>query len=101
MKAFVDDKEKLTQKLKWWHAWFNASLRCINSLPNDKILDWSKFKEFADDKIGMTENLKIVLGRLENIMGKGKNASYQHFLPFPQCFPQASFTGSIEVMIVR
>ena len=23
----------------------------FNSLPNDKILDWSKFKAFADDKI--------------------------------------------------
>ena len=23
----------------------------LNSLPNDKILDWSKFKAFADDEI--------------------------------------------------
>ena len=30
---------------------FDAS---INSLPNDKILDFSKFNAFADDKINVT-----------------------------------------------
>ena len=25
----------------------------FNSLPNDKILDWSKFKAFADDKVNV------------------------------------------------
>ena len=55
----------------------------FNSLPNDKILDWSNLKAFADDKINVTENLKFVLGRTENIMGKGENAGYQHFLLFP------------------
>ena len=28
----------------------------VNSLPNDKLLDWSKLKAFADDKINVTEN---------------------------------------------
>ena len=27
----------------------------INTLPNDKILDWSKLKAFADDKINVDE----------------------------------------------
>ena len=26
----------------------------FNSLPNDKISDWSKFKAYADDKINVT-----------------------------------------------
>ena len=26
------------------------------------------------------------MGREENILGKGENAGYQHFLLFPQCF---------------
>ena len=26
------------------------------------------------------------LDRVENIVGKGENAGYQHFLIFPQCF---------------
>ena len=58
----------------------------ISSLPNDKILDQSKFKAFADDKIKVTQKLKFVLRRTENIAGKGENAGYQHFLLFPQCY---------------
>ena len=30
----------------------------FNSSPNDKILDWSKLKAFADDKINVTEKLR-------------------------------------------
>ena len=26
------------------------------------------------------------MGRVENIVGTGENAGYQHFLLFPQCF---------------
>ena len=58
----------------------------LNSFPNNKISDRSKLKAFADDKIDVTENLKFILGRVENIAGKGENAGYQHFLLFPQCF---------------
>ena len=65
-----------------------------SSLPNNKILDWSKLKAFADDKIDVTEKFKFVLGRVGNIVGKGENAGYQHFLVFPQCFQKASCTGS-------
>ena len=51
-----------------------SMIREFNSLPSDKILDWSKFKVFADNKINATEKLKIVMGRIENIIGKGENA---------------------------
>ena len=72
----------------------------FNSLPHEKILDWSKLKAFADDKIKVTEKLKFVLGRVENTVGKGENAGYQHFLLFPQCFQKASFSGVSKVVIV-
>ena len=49
----------------------------INSLPNDKILDLSKLKVFADDKIIATQKLKFVLERIENIVGKQENATNQ------------------------
>ena len=62
----------------------------FNSFPNDKLLDSSKLKAFADDKIKVTEILKFVLGRVENIVGKGENAGSQHFLRFPQCFQKVS-----------
>ena len=72
----------------------------IYSLPNNKILDWSKLKAVAEDKINMREKLKFVLGRVENIAGKGENAGYHNFLLFPQCFQKASYTGSLKVVIV-
>ena len=69
----------------------------FNSLPNEKFLDWSKLKALADNKIKLAEKLKFVLGRVENIVGKGENAGYQHFLLFPQCFQKASISGSLKV----
>ena len=66
----------------------------FSSVPNDKILDLSKLKTFADDKINVTEKLKFVLERVEHIVGKGENAGQQHFLLFSQCFLKASYTGS-------
>ena len=49
-------------------------VRHFNSLRRDK--------ELADDKINVTEKIKLVLGRVENIVGKGENAGYQHFFSF-------------------
>ena len=50
-----------------------------------------KLKAFADNKIIVAEKLRFVLGKIENIVKKGENAGYQHFLPFLQCFQKASF----------
>ena len=100
----------------------------FNSLPIDKFLDWSKLGAFADDKQNLTEKLKFVSGRVEKIVGKGKNAGFQHqkkydsktefamgrvekivgkrgngfqhFILFPQCLPKASFSRSLKVGIV-
>ena len=44
--------------------------------------------------------MKFVLGTVENIVGKGENAGYQHFLLFPYCFQKASYAGSLKVAIV-
>ena len=67
----------------------------LNSLPINKFSDLFTLKAFANDKINMGEKLKFVLGRVENIVGKGKNAGYQHFLLFPQCLQKLSFSGSL------
>ena len=75
MKSIVPD---LSEKL--WHVRIWGR---VNSLPNKKFLDWSKFKAFADNKINVIEKLKFVLGSVGNIMEKGGNAGYQHFLLFP------------------
>ena len=48
------------------------SRECVLSLLHDKILDWSIFKSLADNKINVTQNLKFVLGKVENIWEKEK-----------------------------
>ena len=66
-------------------------------LPNDTILDWSRLKALADNKIKVTAILKIILGRVENIVRNGENAGYQHFLLFPQCFQKTPLLGLLKV----
>ena len=65
------------------------------------ILDWSKMKAFADDKIKVAKIMISVFDSVENIVGKEENAVYQHFLLFPQCFQKASFSELLKVGIVR
>ena len=65
-----------------------------NFIPNDKNLNWSKLKAFADDNINLKEKLKIVLGRVEIIVRN------RHFLLFQQCFQKPSLSGSLKVGIV-
>ena len=72
----------------------------FNSLSNDKILDMSKLKAFADDNLNVNQKSKYGSGRIENIVGKGENAGYQHFLLFPQCFQKASSLASLKVDIL-
>ena len=38
--------------------------------------------------------------RVENLVGKGENAGYQHFLLFPQCFENAPFPSMSKGVIV-
>ena len=49
----------------------------------------TKRKAFADDKLNVAKNDNFSLTeRVQNTVGKGENASYQHFLLFLQCFPK-------------
>ena len=48
----------------------------------------------------MTEKLKFVFQRVENILGKGENAGYQHFLLLPQCFQNSTSSGFLKVVIL-
>ena len=73
----------------------------FSSLPNDKILDQPKLKAFADGNRDVVEIMISLLDRVENTVGKGENAGYQHCLLFPQCFPKLSSLVSLKVGIVR
>ena len=68
----------------------------LNPLPDDNILGLPKMKAFADDKLNVIENIKVVFHRIENIAGKEENAGYQHFLLFPQCFQKAFFLQCVK-----
>ena len=57
-------------------------------------------KLFADDKTHKNEKLKFCFGRVENIVGKGENAGFQHFLLLPQCFQMSSSPGSLKLEIL-
>ena len=63
----------------------------VNSLPNNKILDLSKLKASTEITSNATQNLKLVLERVDNIVVKGGNAGYKHFLLFPQSFQKPPF----------
>ena len=65
-------------------------MQSINPLPNEKILDLTKLKEFADKKLNVAKMTISLFDRVENTVGKGENAGYQHFLLFPLCFPKPS-----------
>ena len=68
----------------------------VNSLPNDKILDWSKLKAFADNKINATEKFKFGLERVENILGKSRKCWLPAFPPFPTVFSKDFFRWVVK-----
>ena len=67
----------------------------INLLADDKILGLPKLKAIADYKLDVTQNVKVIFHRIENSVGKGENANYQHFL-FPTMFSKAFFLQCVE-----
>ena len=57
----------------------------------------------ASTSVSFRRNGRIqisVCDRVDNIVGKGENAGYQHFLLFPQYSQKASSSGSSKVGIV-
>ena len=61
----------------------------VNPFPNNKILDSSKLKEFADDNFKFDENGTKFSEWLENTVGKSEIAHYEQFLLFPQYFQKS------------
>ena len=82
MKVFADDKINLY------------------TLPKDKILDESKLKVFADNKIKVAKIKTFVFDRVENTVEKEENVGYQQFLLFPRCFQRTFYSGSLKAWIV-
>ena len=82
----VSDFNQFKTNLNHMTSWFN-------SLPNDKILNQSNSKDFADDKIEVTEKLDFVLGRVEKIVRK---CWLPAFSPFPTLFSKGCFLRVVK-----
>ena len=63
-------------------------------------LDWSKFKQSADDNFAFDENTRKFSKQVENTVGKGEIARYEQFLLFPLCFQKACFLGASKGVFV-
>ena len=59
-------------------------------------LDQSNLKEFANAKFGKAEVVEDILERLGNIIPRGINITYKHFLFFLQCFQVFCFSFSFN-----
>ena len=59
-------------------------------------------ESIADMKLNIAKMMISLFYRVENIVGKGENAGYQHLLLYSQCFPKLSLRGggSVKVRIV-
>ena len=68
----------------------------IRPLPVNKILALSELRTLADDKLNVTQNIKFVFHRTENIVEMGENTGCKHLLLFPQCFQKYIFFRVIE-----
>ena len=53
--------------------------KVFNPFPHDKILDQTKFKAFADDKLNVTKRIISVFDRVEKIVGIGEIACTSNF----------------------
>ena len=60
------------------------------------MLEVTKLKAFADVKLNIARVMISLLDRVENTVGKGENAGYQHFSPFPTVFSKAFFFRVIK-----
>ena len=63
----------------------------FNSLPNNKILDVTKLKACADDKLNVTRMTISLFNRVENIVEKGEKCWLPAFSSFSAVFSKAIF----------
>ena len=74
----------------------------LNSLRNDKTSDWFKLNAPADDKIIVLKMMIPDFDRVENIVGKGENAIYQHVLskgPLPRVIKSLDCVERVNSLI--
>ena len=76
------------------------TLYMFNSSLNEKMLNFSKLKAFADDNRSVTKFAKFVCDRIGNILGKGKECWLPAFIPFLTMFSKSLFLRVDKVGIL-
>ena len=72
----------------------------FNSLANNKNFGLDQIQTICRRQNNSDSKIEIYVERVENIVGKGENVAYQHFLLFQQCFQKLSFPEVLKVGIV-
>ena len=73
-------------------SWTSLKICCsVNPFPYNKILDQTKLKAFADDKLNVAKMRSSVFDGVENIVGKGEIACTSNF-----CFSHNVFKGLLS-----
>ena len=87
---------------KWKCNHLNHLNPFLNPFPHNKILDLTKLKAFADEKLNVSKMIISVFDSVESRKhcGKRRNCLYKQFLLFPQCFQKASFPEVSKGVIV-
>ena len=80
--------EEFIQETFHWACISGPGLKSsfLNSLPNDKILDLTKFKAFADDNSNVSKIINSHLDRTENTVGRGQKCWIPALSLFPTMF---------------
>ena len=87
-------KSEIKNCTKFAYQTFSTlSITAFNPLPDNKILDWSKLKQSADDNFEFDVNSRKFSKLVENTVGKGEIARYEQFFLFQQYFQKACFSG--------
>ena len=68
----------------------------LNPLPDDKIVDWSKLKQFTDKKFKFDENSRKFSKLVEKYCGQRRNCWSQAISPFPTVFSKGLFTMGVK-----
>ena len=71
----------------------------VNPLPDDKILDWSKLKQSADDNFEFDVNSRKFSKLIENTVGKGEIARCEQISVFSSVFKRLVSQGHQKVSL--
>ena len=92
-------KIKISNERHHLTCYYPVTITTLNPLPDDKILDRSKLKQFADNNFEFDENGRKLSKWVESTVGRGEIARHEQFLLFPQCFQKACFPGASKGVI--